>query len=60
LPLMPLLGVYGGMALAAWRRPLPAARWPVAAAAAFVLMWIVQLAWRDWGYAERLIARWGA
>jgi 4-amino-4-deoxy-L-arabinose transferase-like glycosyltransferase len=64
LPLMPLLGVYAAPVLAAapWRAPLTKlpARWPVAAAGAFVLMWIVQFAWRDWSYAERLLARWRA
>jgi 4-amino-4-deoxy-L-arabinose transferase-like glycosyltransferase len=64
LPLMPLLGVYAAPVLAAapWRAPVARmpARWPAAAAGAFVLMWIAQFAWRDWSYAERLIAGWRA
>ena len=64
LPLMPLLGIYAGAALATLlervhARPLQR-RWPMVAAGAFVMLWLVQFAWRDWTYAERLLAGWRA
>ncbi len=58
LPLMPLLCVYAGFALASPQQALSARRGAVIAAtlaAAFVSLWAVQFVWRDWSSVERLI-----
>jgi 4-amino-4-deoxy-L-arabinose transferase-like glycosyltransferase len=65
LPLTPLMAVYAApvLATASWRAPLGALarpRWAYATAGGFVLLWIVQFAWRDWSFAERLLQRWAA
>lgn len=60
LPVMPLLCLYAGAALVARRTDgeahAPRTRWPIGACAAFVALWAVQFAWRDWTYVERIAA----
>jgi 4-amino-4-deoxy-L-arabinose transferase-like glycosyltransferase len=64
LPLMPLVGIYAGAALSSLSAPVRArqmhGRWPMFAVCGFVVLWLVQFAWRDWPYAERLLAGWRA
>ena len=59
LPLMPVLGVYAGAALAsgAWRHvSIRTAKAPILVLVLLAGVWTARLIVRDWSYAERLLA----